>query len=177
MQEIYVSTDVKADGPIPGPYSMLSFGSAAYLRDKTLIDTFSVNLEQLPNATTHPETMKWGVGQPEAWVACRKNLEHPEIAMTRYHDWLTSLPGEPVFVAYPATYDLMFIYWYLMRFVEDSPFKHHGLDIRTYAMAMMKTGYKASGKVNMPDDWFDDLPFTHKALDDSLPDTFKAAAV
>jgi hypothetical protein len=29
-KEIYVSTDVEADGPIPGPNSMLSFGSAAY---------------------------------------------------------------------------------------------------------------------------------------------------
>ena len=28
MPEIYVSTDVEADGPIPGPNSMLSFGSA-----------------------------------------------------------------------------------------------------------------------------------------------------
>lgn len=26
--EVYVSVDVEADGPIPGPYSMLSFGLA-----------------------------------------------------------------------------------------------------------------------------------------------------
>ena len=32
MAEIYVSTDIEADGPIPGPNSMLSFGSAAYTR-------------------------------------------------------------------------------------------------------------------------------------------------
>lgn len=31
MAEIYVSTDIEADGPIPGPHSMLSFASAAYL--------------------------------------------------------------------------------------------------------------------------------------------------
>lgn len=41
--EIYVSTDVEADGPIPGINSMLSFGSAAYLADKTLISTFTAN--------------------------------------------------------------------------------------------------------------------------------------
>ncbi len=38
MAEVYVSTDVEADGPISGPHSMLSFGSAAYLSDKTLDD-------------------------------------------------------------------------------------------------------------------------------------------
>jgi hypothetical protein len=29
MQEIYISTDIEADGPIPGPHSMLSIGAAA----------------------------------------------------------------------------------------------------------------------------------------------------
>ena len=42
-KEIYVSTDVEADGPIPGPNSMLSFGSAAYTSGKELIGTFSAN--------------------------------------------------------------------------------------------------------------------------------------
>jgi hypothetical protein len=57
--EIYVSTDVETDGPIPGPHSMLSFASAAYLADKTLVSTFSANLETLEGATGHPDTMKW----------------------------------------------------------------------------------------------------------------------
>ncbi|MEW6211497.1 MAG: exonuclease, partial [Acidobacteriota bacterium] len=45
MTEIYVSTDVETDGPIPGPHSMLSFASAAYTADKLLISTFTANLE------------------------------------------------------------------------------------------------------------------------------------
>jgi len=44
LSEVYVSTDVEADGPIPGPHSMLSFASAAFLPDKTLVSTFSANL-------------------------------------------------------------------------------------------------------------------------------------
>ena len=50
MNEIYVSTDVEADGPIPGPHSMLSVASAAYRPDKSVVATFSVNLETLPGA-------------------------------------------------------------------------------------------------------------------------------
>ena len=53
MTEIYVSTDVETDGPIPGPHSMLSLGSAAYTADKTLVSTFSANLETLPGAGTN----------------------------------------------------------------------------------------------------------------------------
>ena len=57
--ELYVSTDVEADGPIPGPNSMLSFGSAAYTGGKELIGTFSANLETLPGATADPNTAEW----------------------------------------------------------------------------------------------------------------------
>ena len=37
VPEIYISTDVETDGPIPGPHSMLSFASAAYTADKRLV--------------------------------------------------------------------------------------------------------------------------------------------
>ena len=73
--EIYVSTDVEADGPIPGVNSLLSFGSAAYLADKTLIDTFTANLETLPGAVADPSTMACWKQQPEAWEAAREDLK------------------------------------------------------------------------------------------------------
>jgi hypothetical protein len=167
-QEVYVSTDVEADGPIPGPHSMLSFGSAAYLGDKTLIGTFSVNLDTLPGARGHPKTLRWWGEHSEARAACRENPRPPEEAMRRYADWLKKLPGLPVFVAYPATYDFLFIYWYLMRFVGESPFSHSGLDIKTFAMALLKKPYRESVKRNLPKRWFDKIPHTHVALDDAL---------
>src|SRR3954467_745166 len=105
MIEIFVSTDVETDGPIPGPHSMLSFASAAYLADKTLIGTFTANLEILPGASGHPETMAWWSRNPEAWEACRRGCRAPGAAMVDYLAWLKGLPGSPVFVAYPAAYD------------------------------------------------------------------------
>jgi hypothetical protein len=166
--EIYVSTDVETDGPIPGPHSMLSLGSAAYRADKALVSTFSANLETLPGASGHPSTMEWWRGQPEAWAACRKELQDPEAAMKNYLAWVKGLPGKPVFVAYPAGFDFLFVYWYLIRFAGESPFSHSALDIKTYAMAMMRTSYRDSTKRNMPKRWFDRLPHTHLALDDAI---------
>lgn len=167
-REIYVSTDVEADGPIPGIYSMLSFGSAAYLADKTLIGTFSANLETLPGAAMHPKTMAWWAEHPEAWETCRRNLQKPEEAMQAYLQWLKRLPGQPVFVAYPAAFDFMFVYWYLIRFTGESPFSHSALDIKTYAMAMFKKPYRESTPKNMPACWFDTNRHPHVALDDAL---------
>jgi DNA polymerase III alpha subunit (gram-positive type) len=166
--EIYISTDVETDGPIPGVNSMLSFGSAAYLADKTLVSTFSANLELLPEASPDPNTMAWWKTQTTAWEACRKNLQTPEIAMKNYLTWVKSLHGKPVFVSYPVTFDFLFVYWYLIRFTKESPFSHSGLDIKTYAMAMLKTDYRDSTKRNMPKTWFDKLPHTHQALDDAI---------
>lgn len=168
MTEIYISTDVETDGPIPGPHSMLSFASAAYLADKTLISTFTANLETLPDATPHPKTAEWWATQPEAWAACRKDLELPNLAMSRYVAWIKSLGGRPVFVAYPAGFDFLFVYWYLMRFVGESPFSHSALDMKSFAMAVMKKDFRDSTKRNMPKNWFDKLPHTHIALDDAI---------
>lgn len=168
MVEVYVSTDVEADGPIPGPHSMLSFGSAAYLADKTLVATFSANLETLPGASGHPDTMKWWSTQPAAWAACRSDLRPPVDAMAQYVAWLDALPGRPVFVGYPAAYDFLFVYWYLMKFVGRSPFSHSALDIKTMAMTLLKKDYRASTKRAMPKRWFDPLPHRHVALDDAI---------
>lgn len=165
--EIYVSTDVEADGPIPGANSMLSFGSAAYSADKELLGTFSANLQLLPDARPDEKTMNWWKTQPEAWNACRENLQEPEAAMHLYLKWLKSLPGKPVFVGYPAAYDFMFVYWYLMRFTGESPFSHSALDIKTYAMCLTGEDYRNSTKRTMPKAWFDDIPHTHQALDDA----------
>jgi hypothetical protein len=147
---------------------MLSLGSAAYTADKKLLSTFSANLETLPEASGHPNTMTWWQGQPEAWAACRVDLQSPESVMRAYLAWIESLPGKPVFVGYPVTFDFLFVYWYLIRFVGRSPFSHSGLDIKTYAMAMLKKPYRDSAKSNMPREWFDPLPHTHVALDDAI---------
>lgn len=168
ITEIYVSTDIEADGPIPGPYSMLSFASAAYRNDKTPIGTFSANLATLPGAQGHPKTMEWWATQPKAWAACRADPRDPAPAMAEYLAWLKALPGKPVFVAYPAAFDFMFVQWYLMRFTGESPFAHSALDIKSYAMALLGTRYRDSVKGNLPGEWFDPLPHTHVALDDAL---------
>ena len=167
-EEIYVSTDVESDGPIPGPNSMLSLGSAAYRADKRLHATFTANLQTLPGAAADPKTAAWWKTQPEAWAACRRDPEAPEAAMARYLEWLERLPGQPVFVGYPAAFDFLFVYWYLMRFTGRSPFSHSALDIKTYAMALLGCEYREAVKRNMPREWFDPLPHTHQALDDAI---------
>jgi DNA polymerase III alpha subunit (gram-positive type) len=172
--EIYISTDVETDGPIPGPNSMLSLGAAAF-KNYELIGTFSVNLSPLPGASPDPNTEAWWKQQPkEIYNACRTDQKPPEEAMKQYVDWVLSFINrrdgtKPVFVGYPATFDFLFVYWYLIKFVGSSPFSFSALDIKSYAMAMLGSEYGKSTKKNMPKRWFNNLPpHTHKAVDDAI---------
>jgi hypothetical protein len=88
--------------------------------------------------------------------------------MARYLAWLRALPGRPVFVAYPAGFDFTFVYWHLIRFTGQSPFSYSAIDLKTYAMALLKRPYRESVKRNFPQAWFDPLPHTHRALDDAI---------
>lgn len=173
MAEIYFSTDIESDGPIPGEYSMLSFASAAYDIDKNLISTFEANLKTLPGAKQHPDTMDWWMkpSQLKAWDTHRQNTVDPEEAITEYLEWVAEVTGRrntPVFVAYPAGFDFTFMYWYMMKFAGECPFSFAALDVKTLAMAMTKKGYREVSKKKLPKRWFDDLPHTHRALDDAI---------
>lgn len=168
MSEIYVSTDVEVDGPIPGPHSMLSFGSAAFTAEGTLVATFTANLETLPGAEGNAETMAWWAHHPEAWEASRRDPRDPAAAIADYVAWLDALPGAPAFVGYPAAFDFMFVYWYLIRFAGRSPFSFSAIDIKTMAMMMMGTEYRRSSKKNMPKRWFGEVLHNHVALDDAI---------
>jgi hypothetical protein len=148
---------------------MLSFASAAFTPDKQLLATFSANLHTLPGAQPHSQTQAWWQQNQSAYDATRTDLQDPADAMPRYVAWVESLGGKPVFVAYPAGFDFLFVYWYLIRFAGRSPFSHSALDMKTLAMAVLDCDYRNATKRNMPKAWFTpDLPHTHIALDDAI---------
>ena len=169
MTETYISTDIETDGPIPGENSMLSLGSVAFDANGVEIASFEINFETLPGAKTNPDTMKWWKTQPAAWTAARTNPVAPTAAMARYLAWVEGLPGEPVFVAYPLLFDMMFVYWYLIRFCGRSPFSHSGIDIKTMAYAAMGSGtYRGASKKNMPKHWKEPRALhSHVAIEDA----------
>jgi hypothetical protein len=167
--EIYVSTDIEADGPIPGPHSMLSLASAAYRADKTVVATYTANLDALPGAAPDPETQKWWQQFPDAWAACRRDTRPAEVVMPDYLAWLKQLPGRAVFLGWPASWDFMWVYWYLVRYTRERPFRENALDIRSYAMGMRKCDFRLTTRTYLPKRWFDPgLAHTHVALDDAL---------
>ena len=137
MAETYVSVDVETDGPIPGPHSMLSFGAAAFSERGEMLGTNQANLVLLDGAAPDPATTEFWADNQAAYAETRVNLKTPESALGRFVEWTEGLPGKPVFVAYPAGFDFLFMYWYMIRFVGRSPFSFSALDIKSYAMACL----------------------------------------
>jgi DNA polymerase III alpha subunit (gram-positive type) len=180
-KEIFVSCDVESNGPIPGINSMLSFGAAAldveeYLvyDHEPIISTFSVNLQELAGSNPNPKTMtEFWDKQPKAWEACRSNQQPVEQAMKQFVEWLNGLPGRPVFVGYPASYDFMFIHWYIVSCGLEDPFGFSALDMKSYAMAKLKLNFRETTKRNMPKSWFTkENKHTHIALDDAIEQAY-----
>lgn len=171
-QELYFSVDVEADGPIPGPNSMLSFGCVALDAEGEEQGRFEANLVELDGAKPDPETAEWWKTQPEAWEVCRKNQIGSDKAMPDFVRWVDeqakAADAMPVMVCMPAGFDFLFMYWYMMRFAGRSPFSFSCVDVRTYVMAMRKVGYKRTSKRFWPMRWFpQNMPHTHVAIDDA----------
>ena len=169
--ECYVSIDIEADGPAPGLNSMLSLGAAAFTSDGALAQTFSANLEPLPEAHEDARTMRWWASQPAAWEACRTQTQEPRRAMRSFHAWVelqARTLGLPVMVAFPAAYDAMWVQWYLHRFVGDDPFRRRAIDIKTLALVAMGAGYRATAKSSLPKHWRPRAKHTHVAVEDAI---------
>lgn len=172
MAEIYISTDIESDGPIPGPYSMLNFGSAAITSDGSVVGKFSANLKPLPAAGQHPETMKFWARFPDIWEQITADPRDPKEVMDEYTLWLRGIfesHGKTVFVGYPAGFDFTFIRWYLIYFTGDCPFGFQALDMKSYAMAKLGTEFKETVKKRFPGEWKKtDQKHTHLGIDDAI---------
>ena len=95
----------------------------------------------------------------------------PKEAMAALNTWVAEVagPAKPVFVAYPAGFDWMFVYWYLMRFAGESVFGHSNcLDVKTMYAVKAGVTYQRAIKGTMPRYLLSRRRHTHHALDDAI---------
>ncbi|HEY7456907.1 MAG TPA: 3'-5' exonuclease [Solirubrobacterales bacterium] len=174
--DLYISADVETDGPVPGPYSLLSFGLTAVGKyDGRTFDrwpdgekTFYRELRPISDEF-QPEALEINGFDRDRLL---EEGADPEQAMTDASEWIRSICPEcrPVLVAYPVAFDWAFLYWYFERFAPNgSPFGHSScLDIRTLYQAVAGTVFDRSGKTAMPEFLRPATPHTHNALDDAV---------
>jgi hypothetical protein len=124
--DVYFSADVETDGPIPGPFSMLSFGLVfAGTFDG---DTFSrpAQYTQSFYRELRPISDEFQIDALRVNGLDREQLLRegavPVAAMTEAAEWVKQVAGvaRPILVAYPLSFDWSFLYWYFTSVVSQA---------------------------------------------------------
>ncbi|UCH59836.1 MAG: 3'-5' exonuclease [Anaerolineales bacterium] len=164
FNETFVSIDVETSGPNPSQYSLLTIGACTIAERQS---TFYIELK--------PVTMN---AVPEALAVSRLSLERlverghePAAAMGQFEAWLKAETPEgqrPIFVAFNAPFDWMFINDYFHRFLGRNPFGHAALDIKSFYMGMAGVPWAETSMRSVGPLYLGDRQLTHHALRDAM---------
>ncbi len=174
--DVYFSADVETDGPIPGPYSMLSFAlvyagrfdGRRFERPRDFKHVFYRELRPI-SEQFEPEAL-----QVNRLDRNRLILEgtDPSAAMIDAANWIQSIAGtgQPVLVAYPLSFDWSWLYWYFLSFgYKKSPFNHSRcFDIKTAFAVKAKIPISEAGRSRINPSLRPARPHTHIAQDDAI---------
>lgn len=110
--------DVESDGPIPGDYSMISFG--AVLVNDILDKTFYGRIKPI-SANYIPEALSISGHTREETLG----FEDPVKVMSDFDFWIKGVcKDRAIFISDNNGFDWMFICWYFQHFLGRNPFGH-----------------------------------------------------
>jgi hypothetical protein len=173
--DVYFSADVETDGPIPGPFSMLSFAlvyagrfdGVQFERPSSYEKRFYAELKPI-SGEFEPEALAVN-GLDRARLS--REGQDPTDAMRAAVTWVNelSIGGEPVLVAYPLSFDWTWLYWYFMRFAKVSPFNHSRcFDIKTAFAVKGHRPIVDAGRSQLMPALKGAHAHTHHAVDDAI---------
>ncbi len=174
--DVYFSADVETDGPIPGPYSILSFalvyagsfdGEQFVKPDREPI-VFYRELRPI-SANFEPEALR--VNGLDRERLLREGVS-PEDAMTEAAHWIKQRAGagRPVLVAYPLSFDWSWLYWYFVKFsASGSPFDYSRcFDIKTAVAVKARIPISNAGRSRLIPSLQSYRVHTHHAVEDAI---------
>jgi len=174
--DAYFSADVETDGPIPGPFSMLSFAlvyagsfdGQRFSRPTDYSTTFYRELKPISHDFQIEALQVNGLDRNRLLVDGMSAVQ----AMTEASCWVRSVAGQakPVLVAYPLSFDWTWLYWYFVRFsAEGSPFGYSRcFDLKTALSLKGGAPIAASGRSRLAESLKSKREHTHHALDDAI---------
>ncbi len=112
----YIMVDVEADGPIPGDYSMISFG--AVVVEPSLERTFYGQIRPISKEWIPEALAVSGFSREET-----EGFDEPEPVMRDFAAWVgENSQGRPFFIADNNGFDWGFVNWYFHHFIGENPF-------------------------------------------------------
>lgn len=95
----------------------------------------------------------------------------PALALTRFESWLNEQVGPsriPVFVAFNAPFDWMFVNYYFIHYIGHNPFGHAALDIKALYMGLARVPWSQTSWRFIDPGFTQQKILTHHALQDAL---------
>lgn len=174
--DAYFSADVETDGPIPGPYSMLSFALvyAGSFDGRTFVHPDRPELTFYRELKPISETYQEEALQINRLDRHRLSVEgmSPDDAMLQAFNWISEIAGgkRPVLVAYPLSFDWTWLYWYFIRFsAKGSPFDYSRcFDVKTAVAVKAGIPISQAGRSRLPAELRSSRQHTHHAVDDAI---------
>ncbi len=174
--DAYFSADVETDGPIPGPFSMLSFAivyagsfdGETFVRPTDYSRVFYRELKPISDQFQAEALSVNGLDRDRLQLTGGD----PIATMTEAAEWIASVAGsrKPVLVAYPLSFDWTWLYWYLVRYsAVGSPFGHSSCyDMKTAFAVKAGIPISGAGRSRLPSALRSPREHTHHAVDDAI---------
>ena len=151
----YIMVDVEADGPIPGPYSMVALG--AVVVEPSLSKTFYAELQPISDQWI-PEALQVSNFTREATLG----FELPTIVMARFAQWIDrESTGRAFFISDNNGFDWQFVNWYFHSFCNHNPFGHSSSNLGSLYKGLVKDTFASFKHLRK-------TQHTHHALDDAI---------
>jgi DNA polymerase III alpha subunit (gram-positive type) len=153
---MYVVVDVEADGPIPGDYSMVSFG--AVVVSEWLQTSFYSGILKPVSDKWQPDTLAIS-GQTRDDML---NGHEPAVIMANFAEWVThNVPKKPIFISDNNGFDWSFINWYFHHFLGRNPFGFSSQNLNSIYKGLQRDYYASFKHLRK-------TKHTHHPVDDAM---------
>jgi ribonuclease T len=156
--------DVETAGPIPGDYSMLSIGACTLLQPQ---ETFYIEIKPINQNAIEEATSIHKLSLERLLLEGSDPME----AMRRFNEWLVNKAApaqQPLFVAFNAAFDWMFVDYYFHHYLGHNPFGHAAIDIKAFYMGMAGAPWSQTSWRYISPKYVTENHLTHHALQDAL---------
>lgn len=164
--ELLISLDLEADGPIPGDYSLLSLGTSLIDFPK---ETFYIEFQPISEKFDAEALAVCGLDREALKVIGVPAREAMETLERWVNRMLAKYHRDKAVLVILSTWDMMYVDWYSVHFLGRRFVGFTAIDLKSYFMG--KHGielFAKTGRKEMLKYYPVDTPHTHRADDDAL---------
>jgi len=131
----YFMVDIESDGPVPGKYSMVSFGVVVV--EPSLSRTFRGRTKPISDLWEAEALAISGISREQ-----HLGYDDPKGVMEKFEKWIgENSKGRPRLVSDNNGFDAMWIAWYFHTYLGRNPFGHSSANLGSMYKGLVKDDF------------------------------------